>query len=133
MKNLITILVLTLTASTTIGQDITVERRELGSGTPGQVGQESASIWGNDIYHAPQYMPGNPTAATLYPRVLEVPCTQVGEVLECKGYSWDVGRSEYLLIRPVIVKEPTVVEKVVTVIVPGPEVFVEVPVKRKKE
>jgi len=80
-------------------------------------------------------MPGHPTAATLYPRVVDVECTKVSTGLNCKGYNWlpELGRGEYLMIRPVLAPEPVVVTK--TVVVPGPVVIKEVlvEVKKKKE
>jgi hypothetical protein len=98
-------------------------------------GFELAGKWDNNIFHAPQYMPGHPTAATLYPRVVDVECTKVSTGLNCKGYNWlpELGRGEYLMIRPVLAPEPVVVTK--TVVVPGPVVIKEVlvEVKKKKE
>lgn len=87
----------------------------------------------NDILHAPQYMPNYPTAATIWPRVVEVPCTETkaGD-LDCTGYSWSpaLGRGEYLFITPKVV-EP--VEPQIVTVEKIREVFVEVPVKKKKE
>lgn len=128
---------LTLLASTAVmAQNVGVDRMPLGSGQPGQGGLENATRWDNNIYHSPQYMPGHPTAATLYPRVVDVPCVQTATGLNCKGYNWmpEMGRGEYLMIRPVITVEAkpqvitnTVIRETVR------EVLVEVPVKKKKE
>lgn len=131
MNKLILTLALVGMASSVFAQEVAVERRELGSGSPGISGFEIAGKWDNNIFHAPQYMPGHPTAATLYPRVVDVECTKVATGLNCKGYNWlpELGRGEYLMIRPVLAPEPKVVEKVV----PGPIIYKEVPVKPKKE
>lgn len=105
---------------------VAIHNEILGSGVPGQVGSTDAKPVMDDIYHAPQYLPGTPTAATIYPRVMDVECTQVGGMLNCKGYHWtpDMGRAEYLMIRPRIIKpaEPTVIT-----------VIKEVPVKKGLE
>lgn len=87
---------------------VVINRVELGSGTPGAAGIENAAPWGNDMYHAPQYMPGYPTAATIYPRVVYPKCKQDGEIIHCDGYNWtpDKGRGEYLLIQPEIMHQP---------------------------
>ncbi|MDB5928899.1 MAG: hypothetical protein JWR60_606 [Polaromonas sp.] len=89
---------------------VTIERVPLGSGTPGMAangGAENAVQWDLDIYHAPQYMPGYPTAASIFPRAVPVLCVKQAASLHCKGYQWlaDMGRTEYLMIRPVLVKE----------------------------
>lgn len=133
------LLALALLASTAVmAQDVGVSRTPLGSGQPGQGGLENAQKWDNNIYHAPQYMPGHPTAATLYPRVVDVPCVQTTTGLSCKGYNWmpEMGRGEYLMIRPIIqvenkpqvITEMHVIQKETV-----REVLVEVPVKKKKE
>lgn len=89
---------------------VEIERRHLGSGEPEQSGFENATVVSNDTYHAPQYMPGHPTAHVLWARVIDVPCTQVAPGrLQCKGYPWSpaIGRAEYLYFRPVLTAEPT--------------------------
>jgi len=135
MKKLILTLALIGLTGSVLAQQVNVGRNELGSGTPGMTGFELAGKWDNNIFHAPQYMPGHPTAATLYPRVVDVECTKVSTGLNCKGYNWlpELGRGEYLMIRPVLAPEPVVVTK--TVVVPGPVVVKEVlvEVKKKKE
>lgn len=142
MKKLILTLTLIGLSWAAMAQQVSIGRQELGSGTPnvsGVSGFELAGKWDNNIFHAPQYMPGNPTAATLYPRIIDVECVKVATGLNCKGYNWlpELGRGEYLMIRPVLSPEPKVVEKIVPFAVPGPtevrEVLVEVPVKKKKE
>lgn len=113
---------------------VTVSREDLGSGQPESVGNESATSWDGNIFHAPQYMPGYPTAAVLYPRVVDVQCKRTINGLQCKGYNWlpELGRGEYLMIRPILVEEPkpvvinnTTIKEVI--------VFKEVPAKKKSE
>ncbi len=137
MKKLILALALVGLAGSALAQVVNVDRRTLGSGTPGMTGFELTGKWDNNIFHAPQYMPGHPTAATLYPRVVDVECTKTTTGLNCKGYNWlpEMGRGEYLMIRPVLV-EPTperVRVELVPYPIPGPTVYKEVPVKKKGE
>jgi hypothetical protein len=89
---------------------VAIERVPLGSGTPGMPangGTENAVQWDGEIYHAPQYLPGYPTAASIFPRAVPVSCVKQAAGLHCRGYPWlaDMGRAEYLMIRPVLVKE----------------------------
>lgn len=84
---------------------VRIERSFLGSGQPEQAGYENATAVTNDVYHAPQYLPGSPTAATIWPRVVEVPCSKGADgSLLCSGYHWlpSYGRAEYLYFRPVL-------------------------------
>lgn len=105
--------------------EISIQDVQYGSGTPGQDGTTVATEVSPGLYQAPQYMPGYPTSATLFPRVVNVDCTQTGEKIVCGGYNWlpSLGRGEYLLIHPVITK-------IVEVAKPTPAVVVSVPVKR---
>lgn len=134
MKKLIALAAL-LASTAAFAQNVGIGRVDLGSGVPGQGGHERAQqVLENDIYHAPQYMPGFPTAATIWPRVVEVPCTKLGDTLKCQGYGWQpkYGRGEYLFFK-VVLKEPVptvLVEKLVPVPQPYP-VYVEV--QKKKE
>lgn len=86
----------------------TINAVPYGSGTPGSQAQENATLVDNNVYHAPQYMPGSPTAASIWPRVVEVPCRNVGGTLKCDGYVWQprLGRGEYLFFKPVVMEEP---------------------------
>jgi hypothetical protein len=83
---------------------VEIGRMLLGSGEPGQPGVENATMVANDVYHVPQYLPGFPTAATIWPRVIEVPCRSVAARLRCDGYNWTpaMGRGEYLYFTPVL-------------------------------
>ena len=84
---------------------VQIGRAPLGSGEPGQAGLENATLVYDNIYHVPQYLPGFPTAATLWPRVVEVPCRRAGAGLQCEGYNWTprMGRAEYLFFVPVLI------------------------------
>lgn len=137
MKKLLAlILTAAVLASPVFAQDVQV--RQLGSGTPAaesSKGTEATELVNDTASHAPQYLPGHPTAATIYPRVVEVPCTKAADgKLTCAGYNWtpNMGRGEYLYVTPKII-EPAkpVVEKVI-VKEPYP-VYQEVPAKKKKE
>lgn len=89
-------------------QPVEIERSILGSGEPGQQGFENAVPVADDMYHAPQYLPGSPTAASVWPRVVRVNCRRSGTGLQCDGYQWTpaMGRAEYLFFVPVIVSRP---------------------------
>ena len=134
MKKLILAMALVGLTGSVLAQ-VNLGNKELGSGTPGKTGYENALKWDNNIFHAPQYMPGSPTAATIYPRVVNVECTKATVGLNCKGYNWspEMGRGEYLMVTPVIVEPQQVRVELVPVVVPGPTVYKEVPVKKKKE
>lgn len=127
MKKLVLLAALIGLAGSVLAQEVTVSREPLGSGQPGATGTENATKWDNNILHAPQYMPGYPTAAVLYPRVVDVQCTKSITGLNCKGYNWtpDMGRAEYLMIRPVV----TVIPDVVPTLIISSVAIKEVPVK----
>lgn len=75
-----------------------IERSPFGSGLQNATGTENADpVADFGVWHVPQYLPGYPTAATIWPRVIEVPC--VKDV--CAGYSITpaMGRGEYLFFR----------------------------------
>lgn len=87
------------------GPPVSIERRLFGSGQPQAPGHENATLVQNDVYHAPQYMPGYPTAASIWARVIDVPCRRDADALRCSGYNWSpaLGRGEYLYFRAVLV------------------------------
>lgn len=135
--------IMVLAASAVIAQAqdfapvVGIQRSTLGTGTPGKDGYELAQpVLQNDIFHAPQYLPYYPTAAVIYPRVVDVPCTKLGNgLVTCEGYNWQpkMGRGEYLFFTPHFSEPvPPVVE---TILIPGPRVTIikEVPVKKKRE
>jgi hypothetical protein len=111
MKPILTIVLAAALCATAGAQpapeSLEIERRALGSGEPGQTGFESAVAVapGENTYHVPQYLPGFPTAATLWPRIVRVRCRQAASVLQCEGYQWipAFGRAEYLYFVPEIV------------------------------
>lgn len=134
MKKLIALAALLFSAAS-FAQVTVIQRNELGAGQPGhEVGSKQAfPVLENDIYHVPQYMPNFPTAATIWPRIIDVQCTQVGVNVQCDdGYQWQpsYGRGEYLFFRTVFKDPVPPVEKPVPVYVPYP-VYVEA--KPKKE
>lgn len=129
MKAVLLSLMLAGTAMSSNAQMI--QSQENGSGSPGNLSFESMVKVDNDIFHAPQYLPGYPTAATLWPRVIDVPCVQVDHGVTCKGYVWNpsMGRGEYLFVRPHIevVPEPVKAEVIREVVEPPKQ---SVPVKK---
>lgn len=144
MRSLIIMAALAV-STTAFAAEVNLDKKVLGSATPvyNATGVENAVIVDNaklenNILHVPQYLPYHPTAATIYPRVISVPCVRDGSALKCEGYNWlpSMGRAEYLFITPRIVEHtPALVPVVVYKEVPGPvrEVFVEVERKKKKE
>jgi len=85
-----------------------VERLPFGSGTPSDgvtEGTEAADFVADGLYHLPNYLPGFPTAATIWPREVAVEC-ETGQATgkhTCSGYRMHpvLGRGEYVFIRPV--------------------------------
>jgi hypothetical protein len=75
-----------------------IERRPFGSGLQNATGIENAEPVGDlGVWHVPQYLPGYPTSATIWPRVIDVTC--INDV--CPGYNITpaLGRGEYLFFR----------------------------------
>lgn len=119
--------------------NVSVERKALGLSINDKV--QNAKVVDNsgvekDILHATQYLPNFPTAATIWPRVVAVPCVKADAGLKCEGFRWSpaLGRGEYLFITPEV-KEVPVAPPPVIITVPGPEriVLKEVPVKKQRE
>ncbi len=80
-------------------RELAIERVSLGSGMQNSSGFENASPVGDlGVWHAPQYLPGYPTAATLWPRIVRVDCLED----RCSGYTVTpgMGRGEYLFFQP---------------------------------
>jgi hypothetical protein len=139
MKKLFLAFGLALLVQAVLAQPVSIIRNELGSGQPNATGLENATKWDDDIYHAPQYMPGYPTAATLYPRVINVKCVESEVGIKCEGYNWlpEMGRGEYLMIHPIIVPvvKPEPVQETVITVIPVREftpIVIKKPVKKKK-
>lgn len=108
-----------------------IERRSMGTGHSSVPGFHSSTRLfdtpADEVYFTPQYMPGYPTAATIWPRVIDVKCKRSEIDLMCDGYQWrpEYGRGEYLMFRPVIQKQqPPTKPRIV---------YVEVPPKKKKQ
>lgn len=143
MKKLLALAMMLLTfASVSIAApstpDLPVIVNQLGSGTPApmiSVGTEAAKYVDDGYYHTPQYMPNFPTAATIWPRVVEVDCVNEKTGVVCDGYNWSpkMGRGEYLFVVPRLKQavQPILVP------VPGPTTVItvikEVPVKPGRE
>ncbi len=141
MKNIF-IMVALAVSTTVMAAEVNVGRAVLGTGTPvyNAKGLENAVVVDNakvenNILHVPQYLPYHPTAATIWPRVVEVKCIQGGAGLECESFNWTpaMGRAEYLFITPKV-EAPQVVEKIVEKeVIVEKKVLVEVPPKKKRQ
>jgi hypothetical protein len=86
-------------------EEIYVARQPLGSGITNDY--EKAYTLPDNLVHVPNYLPGFPTAATIWPRVVTVTCSDDGSRVLCNGYNvnqYSTGRGEYLYTQPVIVK-----------------------------
>lgn len=89
--------------------DMKIRQVDMGSGAPTNAKERNATIAQEvgdyGVYFAPQYMPGYPTAATIWPRVVNVRCD--GDM--CEGYenSPALGRGEYLFFKPIQVVSRT--------------------------
>lgn len=106
------LLALAVNAQSFEGSRVRVTGVPLGSGVPVAAGVPSSSyadhIAAGD-YHVPNYLPGYPTAATLWPRVWHLPCKRDpadGDLL-CAGYGVSPLRGEYIYNRPVLEVVPT--------------------------
>ena len=80
--------------------EMMIARIPFGSGLQNSGGAENAKpVADFGVWHAPQYMPGYPTAATIWPRVVFVHCK--GGL--CDGYpiTPNMGFGEYLFFKPI--------------------------------
>lgn len=114
----------------TVISNISVVRNQLGAGDPLEektVGKNPADYINDGYYHSPQYMAGFPTAAIIWPRIIDVDCEKIPTGITCNGYHWlpAYGRGEYLFIHPKF--KASITENNPKII------YVEVPVKKKKE
>lgn len=109
--------------------DVRIQRNILGSGLQNVSvsAQTETAIQVGDygVYHAPQYMPGFPTAATIWPRVVEVECQND----LCAGYENTpaLGRGEYLFFKP----RPMVSAAYSPAVLPTPGVVTPREIKKK--
>jgi outer membrane protein OmpA-like peptidoglycan-associated protein len=98
-----------LNDQTGLVQGFKIRNVPLGSGVPslqqGNVSFETANSLGNGMYTVPGFLPYYPTAATIWPRVVQVRCSADGM---CDGYSITpaLGRGEYLYVQPIVVPAP---------------------------
>ncbi len=96
------ILILTLFGTGHALAEVQIQRNILGSGIQNvSIANQSdvaTPVGDYGVYHVPQYMPGFPTAATIWPRVVEVECQND----RCAGYENTpaLGRGEYLFFKP---------------------------------
>ncbi|GGH54031.1 hypothetical protein GCM10010975_10170 [Comamonas phosphati] len=77
----------------------TIDRKLLGSGQQSAPGEEIAQpVGGYGVWHVPQYLPGYPTSATIWPRAVVVKCKNK----RCEGYviTPQMGPGEYLFFIP---------------------------------
>jgi len=122
---------------------ILVQRLEIGSGTPSNSinpGLERAESITNDLYSVPNYLPGYPTAASIWPRVINVNCDrQLSGAIICNGYDVNtamIGRGEYIYIKPIIHELPPVTIpplqlKIEDIQLRLPPIFLEAPKKKR--
>ena len=95
--------------------DFQVRRMPFGSGTPAADvtnGTETALPVADGLYHVPNYLPGFPTAATIWPRELPLDCVRDADSGKptCTGFEVypATGRGEYLFVRPMLKTLPVV-------------------------
>jgi hypothetical protein len=89
----------TSAAPAAVQSTLRVERMNMGSGLQNARGTENAlPVGALGVWHVPQYLPGYPTAATIWPRVIVIQCTED----LCAGYTItpELGRGEYLFFVP---------------------------------
>ncbi|MDB5761757.1 MAG: hypothetical protein JWQ21_752 [Herminiimonas sp.] len=91
-----------------VDNEFDVERMPFGSGTPATgatTGTQPAYHVVDGLYHVPNYLPGFPTAATIWPREVPIECEPdpVTGKPACTGYRIQpaMERGEYVFIRPV--------------------------------
>jgi hypothetical protein len=94
------------------GARVRIAGVQLGSGVP-VAGQAPADSLADHVadgdFHVPGVLPGHPTAASLWPRVVRVACDHrvaQGE-LRCGGYDVAPLRGEYIYVRPVMLAPTT--------------------------
>lgn len=87
------------TAPVVTNTPLSIQRQTFGSGEQGAGGEEQAQPVGDyGVWHVPQYLPGYPTAATIWPRAVTVKCKSG----HCEGYliTPQMGPGEYLFFIP---------------------------------
>ncbi|HEX7635762.1 MAG TPA: hypothetical protein VF427_10840 [Noviherbaspirillum sp.] len=129
VKNPISAILLVALWSTAMAAaaDLEVDRLPFGSGTP-SVGEtdttQAAEHVADGLYHVPNYLPGHPTAATIWPREITLKCARERgtERRFCSGYSVvpTVGRGEYIFVRPEDAPEPPASVMIIEPSAPAP-------------
>lgn len=96
MRKLLILLALAFTSLMASAQ-LNVQNALLGSGNDEVLTTKSFEVY-NDIFHVPQYMPGFPTAATIWPRIVKTKCNWTGNSMYCDAirHSEYGYRTEYL-------------------------------------
>lgn len=123
------ILILSLFGTGTAFADVRIQRNLLGSGLQNvsvtTQTDVATQVGDYGVYHVPQYMPGFPTAATIWPRVVEVECQND----LCAGYENTpaLGRGEYLFFKPVQVMAAVSTP----IVLPAPVVIPQREIKKK--
>jgi hypothetical protein len=82
---------------------IEVANVPMGSGMPGQsVGYTEATPVSDGLYQVPGFMPYQSTAASMWPRVVDVTCHNQSGTWYCNGYHIDgvLERGEDIYVRP---------------------------------
>jgi hypothetical protein len=110
MKKVILSLGLLLCSFNVLSDQIVQNNSIYGSGPQDQskTAQAIETYPGSGLYHIPDYMPGYPTAAVIFPRVVDVNCVKTKDGLICDKFNWQpsIGRGEYIFIRPHVVESP---------------------------
>jgi len=93
---------------------IEVANVPMGSGVPsgGQtIGYSEATPVSDGLYEVPGFLPYDPSAGTVWPRVVDVRCIDKAGTWYCTGYHIDgvLGRGEDIYVRPVFIKSAAVV------------------------
>lgn len=107
------LLAATCSIAAAAGGNFQIERMASGSGTPavGETnGTEAAEHVADGLYHAPNFLPGFPTAATIWPREVPITCDldRTTQRKTCSGYRVipAIGRGEYIFVRPMEIPAP---------------------------
>ena len=116
------IVVLAALGTGVVFADVKIQRNLLGSGIQNaeMTADVATQVGDYGVYHVPQYMPGYPTAATIWPRVVEVKCQNN----VCEGYENTpaLGRGEYLFFKPVNMVAAVSIPVVAPVVIPPREI-----------
>lgn len=122
--------VLAVLGTGTAFADVQIQRNLLGSGiqNAAMTADVATQVGDYGVYHVPQYMPGYPTAATIWPRVVEVKCQND----LCEGYENTpaLGRGEYLFFKPVNTVAAVSIPVVAPVIVEPPPRVIQKPIRQ---